>query len=209
MYQQLRPSRSTMQISIDLAIVIPPSRRKRNPPPDSPGIPARDLYLGRQHRAMVSTVDALRQARPDLTVALYIVSSHYGLLAEHDPVLPYADLLGSSPGQWRATGARLRLHEQLCRPLHEARFVLYCLSAAYLTAALAPPAGPGTALYLTAPGSLSHATASVIPAGRHEARMLGVSERAVRAQVLQGLCATIAQYGIDALASRVKEQASF
>jgi hypothetical protein len=186
--------------------VIPPSRRKRELPPDSPGLPARDLYIGRQHRAMVSTIDALRQARPDISIALYIVSSRHGLLAEHDVVLPYAGALGSSPREWRAPGDHLHLHEQLCRPLYEARYVLYCLSAAYLTAARAPFEGPGIALYLAAPNALPHADITLIPAGRHEARALGVGERDIRAYILQKLCATIAREGIRALVSRASEQ---
>lgn len=199
---------TTAKSPIDLAVVIPPSRRKRDLPPDGLGIAARDLYLGRQHRAMVSTIDALRQARPDISIALFIVSSRYGLLAEQDLVVPYTSILGSSPRQWRETGDRVHLHERLCQPLYEARYVLYCLSVAYLTAARAPFEGPGTAFYLTASGSLPPADITLIPAGRHEARTFGISERDIRARILRVLCATILQGGIEVLESRATKRVS-
>ncbi len=196
---------SAQQSLRDLAIVIPPSRRKRELPSDSPSIPARDLYLGRQHGAMVSSIDALRQARPDISIALYIVSSLHGLLTEHQLVVPYTGTLGFSPRQWHETGDHLHLHERLCQPLYEARYVLYCLSTAHLTAARAPFEGPGTAVYLAAPNALPHADVTLIPAGRHEARALGVSERDVRARVLRALCASIVEEGMRALELRVIE----
>jgi hypothetical protein len=153
---------------------------------------------------MVSSIDALRQARPDITIALYIVSSCYGLLAESDLVVPYTADLGTSTRKWHATGDRLNLYERLGHRLHEARYVVYCLSAAYLTAARAPFNGPGTAIYLAVPGFL-HDFTTVIAAGRREACALGISERMVRAAVLQQLCTGIARNGLASLAPRTMD----
>jgi hypothetical protein len=161
--------------------------------------PARDLYVGRQHRAMVSAIDSLRFARPDLTIGLHIVSAGYGLLGEHDVVVPYDAALGTTPTSWRAAGARLRLHADLCGSIAGARFTLVCLSAAYLSAAGAPFDCGGCPIYLAASSAQLGPSALVIPAGRAEARRFGVPEREVRAAVLRELCARIADSGLAPL----------
>lgn len=198
---------------IDIAVIIPCSKRKI-PCPISVAsseelavqaaslgrlapyaCAARDLYQGRQHRAMVQTIDTLRSDCPELAIDLRIVSAGYGLLREHDRVVPYDAALGATVGEYRASGARLGLHAALCQAIAPATFSLICLSAPYLIAAGAPfPCG--NPIYLAASTAPLGPSTIVVSAGRLEARKLGKPDREARAAILALVCGYIAPRGL-------------
>jgi len=204
----------------DLAIVIPCSKTKRTCPeaPASPdeledlrnppsrlrpySLPARNLYLGRQHRALVATVDAFRKRRPDLRTGLFIVSAGYGLLEEREPVVPYEAPLGQTRADWERRGQELGLPGQIASLGKRARHVIVTLSAAYLTAAQLPTPELTNFVYLAGTDfATRHPTARFVLAGREQARRYRKAERDVRAVVLERLLRTIACRGLEALSA--------
>ncbi len=51
--------------------------------------PAQDLYSGEQHVRLMRGIEALRAARPDVTVGLRILSAGYGLIEGERKIAPY------------------------------------------------------------------------------------------------------------------------
>lgn len=196
-----------MAFDFDLAVVVPCSKTKRHCP-----IPlatadelkadrcaaharlaafstaARDLYVGRQHRAMVRAVDGFRSARPELRVGLFVVSAGYGLLGENERIVPYEAQLGSNQRAWRDWGVSLGLPTTVAALADRAGEIVFALSAAYMTAAGLPSARLPDAIYLAGADFTSkHPDAYFVLAGRSEARRFGRAERDVRAVVLDQL----------------------
>jgi hypothetical protein len=205
-----------MTLRADVTVVIPCSKTKRRCPEPAASIEelgrcrfgdasrleafaveARELYLGRQHRQMVRAVDALRHARPGFRVKLAIVSAGYGLLAEHDPVIPYEAALGGSRRAQAERGRQLGLPGAVRQLAEISDCTVFALSAAYL-AACGLPDPTLEAVYL-AGASTEALGCATISSGRREARDLGRSEREVRGYVLSLLLEDIARRGMATL----------
>jgi hypothetical protein len=188
----------------DLAVVIPCSKAKRRLPlaEHSRGrldaVPARELYLGRQHRAMVCAVDEFRSVRRDLVVHLHIVSAGHGLLAEDDRLGPYEATLGGSRTDQLARGAQLGLPGAVRVLSGSARYFIVALSSAYLAACQLPSPALTNAVYV-AGAALKTTGAPVIAAGRVEARRFGKAERDIRGHVLGLLLKDVGRRGLIAL----------
>lgn len=187
----------------DIGILIGCSKAKRvqgNGKAVGSEVPARELYLGRQHRAMVRSVDAFRTARPDLRTGLFIVSAEHGILAEYDSVAPYDTTLGSTRGEWQSSGERLGLPRLAKCLAPRARGWIVALSKSYLIASSLPSPALQHAVYLVgaevAEQSLGFAC---ILAGRKEARLFRTSEREIRAVVLELLLEQVAREPAGAL----------
>lgn len=202
----------------DLTIVIPCSKTKRLCPQPAASaeeltrgrfgyddrlapfaVEARELYLGRQHRAMVRAVDTLRTARPDFRVELAIISAGYGLLDEHDRVVSYEAALGASLRTQVERGRALGLPNAVRELAAGTACTVFALSAAYLAACALPDARIANVIYLAGSDAESAATATV-SSGRREARHFGKAEREIRGYVLGLFLDDVAARGIDALA---------
>jgi hypothetical protein len=162
-------------------------------------IPARELYLGRQHRTMVRAVDSLRMARPDLGVQMFIVSAGYGLLSETELVVPYEAHLGTTRAQWIDRGTQLRLHDQLTALRDISLTQVFGLSVAYLEAAKLPSDSLPNAIYLAGAAFARKHTGTFLLAGREQARQSRCAEREVRGLVLSRLLESVALRGLGVL----------
>jgi hypothetical protein len=179
----------------DVAALIPPARLPEH------ACAARDLYRGRQFRAMVRAVDQLTIERPDIEITLHIVSAGHGLLASADPVVPYEATLGSGRRDWVERGRQLDLPDRLKDLLKSVDAAVIALSEAYLAACDLPHRWPTKArvLYLSPRATGREAVTSVVWSGRREARALGSSERDIRGRLLSAVLGRIATGGIPVL----------
>jgi hypothetical protein len=201
-----------------LAVIVPCSKRKaasadpaatvvalagHSPPQRQPERvwPARDLYRGRQFRAMVRAVDKLSIDRPDIEISLHIVSAGHGLLASSDMVAPYEATLGSARRDWIERGRQLELPDRLKDLLVSVDGAVIALSEAYLTSCELPHRWSTIAplVYLTPRTTRSMPGTSIVWSGRREARALGSSEREIRSPLLSALLGRIATEGMPAL----------
>jgi hypothetical protein len=203
----------------DLAVVIPCSKTKRACPlppatldelfPDSRlarerlaafGVPARELYLGRQHREMVRAVDSLRTDRSDLRIGLFIVSAGYGVLPENDLIVPYEASIGTTRAQWAARGELLGVPGRIAEVVRVSKETVFGLSAAYLVAGGLPSPNFSTATYLAGQDvAAKYPTASFVLAGRAQAKSFGRAERDIRGLILSLLLRSIAERGVEVL----------
>jgi hypothetical protein len=200
-----------------LAVIVPCSKRKassadqtsperaptkRTPPrrQQERAWPARDLYRGRQFRAMVRAVDQLSIDRPDIDVTLHIVSAGHGLLRSADKVAPYEATLGSARRDWVERGRQLELPDRMKDLLACVDSAVIALSEAYLAACDLPQSSANARLlYLSPRTARTVPGMSVVWSGRREARALRSSEREIRGRLLAAVLARIATEGLPAL----------
>lgn len=195
----------------DIAFVLPCSKSKerlRHGPAsetlETEGVvpdrwPARDLYRGRQYRAMLRSIDWFRTSRPDLSIGLFIVSAGHGLLSESDLIAPYDAELGTRECHWLQRGEQLGLPKAVDELATRARTVVFALSRAYLTACRLPSDAQRNAIFLAGRAfAAQHEGFHFVLAGRAQARALGKAERDVRAVVLDSLLQSWATDGMGA-----------
>lgn len=186
--------------AFDIAFVLPCSKSKEGlrhgPASDTlptEGVipdqwPARDLYRGRQYRAMLQSIDRFRSLRPDLSIGLFIVSAGHGLLSESDLIAPYDAELGTRERHWLQRGELLGLPKAIDELATRARTVVFALSRAYLTACRLPSDAHRNAIFLAGKAfAAQHEGFHFVLAGRAEARAMGKAERDVRAVMLDSL----------------------
>lgn len=182
----------------DIAFVLPCSKSKERATPDR--WPARDLYRGRQYRAMLRSIDWFRTLRPDLSVGVFIVSAEHGLLSESDPIAPYEAELGARERDWLQRGECLGLPTAIDELARRARAVVFALGRAYLTACRLPSDAHRDSIFLAgAAFAAQHEGFHFVLAGRAQARALGKSERDVRAVVLDSLLRSLAKDEMGAI----------
>ena len=143
-------------------------------------LPAREQYSGRQHRAVVRSVDRLRAA--GATVDLVIVSAGYGIVDEHQSIVPYdARFAGLSKTVSLRRARQLGTNAALRTRLPAYDVALFLLSDAYLSAIEAPFAAAPLELYLASSHCTLHGTGVVhIPVGVEAARRLGDASRTAK-----------------------------
>ena len=116
--------------------------------------PAAQMYRGNGHLHLMNGVTDLRHTFGQGIVDVYIISPGYGLLNEHDPIVPYNytfEVQGQETIQQRSR--RLRIHEKIECLLSSYDLVFFLLSAHYITACLLPFSVPNsTQIFLVAPG---------------------------------------------------------
>jgi hypothetical protein len=160
-------------------------------------VPAAELYGGAHHSTVKGAVCRLRRLLPRTRVDVAIVSAGYGVLGEHDPVIPYeATFAGLPRGEAVRRGRELGIRPELARRLATAEVALFLLGEDYLAAIEAPLASAPTELYLaSAAAHLDGPGVIKVPAGRVEARRLGVAPRMVKAALFARFVEAVADDG--------------
>lgn len=166
-------------------------------------VAAKDLYRGRQFRAMATAVDQLLIERPEIELSLHVVSAGYGLLASGDPVVPYEATLGCARRDWIERGRELELPDRMKDLITSVDAAIIALGEAYLVACGLPHewSTDASVLYLSPKLTPVASGTAVVWAGRREARALKASERDVRGRLLSGLLGRIGAAGMPALES--------
>jgi hypothetical protein len=166
--------------------------------------PARDLYTGRHHLAVLRVVDRLRTSWPYARCDIVIISAGYGVLHENDPVIPYDATFEGLPAavahvRAETLGIRRRLMERLARY----DLAVFLLSKAYLEPLTPPLAGAPQELYFAASMFALHGEGVLqVPAGVPEARALKVSPRMVKAALLERFVEAAVTEGLPAAVGR-------
>jgi hypothetical protein len=148
---------------------------------------ARDLYRGRHHLSVVEDIRRLREAIPEGTFRLSIVSAGYGLLDEFDWVVPY-DVTFSSMRRSgaRARAERLGIRVALAERAAQHDVALFLLSREYLDAIDAPLGAAASEVYFAPPEPhLSGRGVVHVCAGRDEAIRLRSNTRMVKAALFR------------------------
>lgn len=191
-----------------IVVVTTCSARKRCQLPDAPGfdeladdqrrasafrrfahlaMPARDLYTGQHHQSVMRTVERLRQAWPSTRVEVIVVSAGYGVIDESDLIIPYdASFAGLAPTIARERARRLGIRQRLQSRLGDHEAALLLLSEVYLSVLDPPLMQARCEIYFASPMvGLAGAGVVHVPAGRDEARRLGIAPRMVRASLFE------------------------
>ena len=191
-----------------VVVVTPCSARKFYQPADAPGfrdltnagprraalarlshlaLPAREMYTGQHHRAVLRAVDRLRHTWPLMRVDLVIISAGYGVLSERDMIIPYDATfagLGSGVARERAQQLGIRSGLETVLAQHEVGVIL--LSEAYLSIIDPPLRRAQSEMYFASPVvSVAGPAVVHVSAGRDEARRLRIAPRMVRAALFE------------------------
>jgi hypothetical protein len=161
--------------------------------------PARELYSGRAYLRSLTAVDRFAERRPDLPIALHIASAGYGIVDEHELLVPYEAVMGSGVRQWTARGQVLSMPQHVLSLIESCDLTIIALSQPYFTAAavatIEPTNGSGVVIGVgQAPRSSRLRT---VIASRPQSRGFGTTEREVASFVLRHLLDQIATHGLD------------
>jgi len=191
-----------------LLVVTPCSARKRYRLPDEPlfedlvnaqrrseafgrfgdlALAAREMYTGQHHRFVLRTVDQLRHAWSGTPIDIVIVSAGFGLVEEHERIIPYsATFAGLPPPVAMERAQRLQIGPVLGRRLADYEAAVLLLSGTYLAVLEPPLRAAGLEVYFAPPAfQLAGDGVLHIRAGVTESRALGVAPRAVRAALFE------------------------
>lgn len=151
------------------------------------GLPAREMYVGQHHRAVLGAVDRLRRAWPTARIDVAIVSAGYGLIDEREFVVPYnATFAGLAMPVAMERARRLGIRSALKHRLADFEVGVFLLSERYLAVLEPPFEGAPQELYFAPPGRrLAGKGVLHIAAGSRESRALGVAPRMVKAALFQ------------------------
>ena len=162
-----------------------PESANLSDPPRSELIPARQLYQGAHHKSVIASIDRLRSHFSYNRIEVMIVSAGYGLVAEWDGISNYDVSFDRMSKQESIDLARkLEIRSQLSETLKEYKYVLFLLSAKYLSAVEAPFGVAEKEIYL-ASGTFNSDmdNVSIARAGVSEAKLLGVAPRMAKAEL--------------------------
>lgn len=100
------------------------------------GLPASEMYTGQQHLRLIRGVEMLRGASGNgTTFDLKILSAGYGLLDEHQPILPYeATFTGMKAKALRQWADKLNIPGQVKNAVQDYDLTLFLLGETYLRA---------------------------------------------------------------------------
>ncbi len=160
-------------------------------------LPAADLYGGAHHLAVMAAVKRLRQWLPQTRIGVAIVSAGYGVVGEHDLIVPYeATFAGLSRSEIARRSAQLGVRAALARRLEGCELAVFLLSEDYLAAVDAPITAATSEVYLTSAASRLDAQGVIhVPAGRNESRLLRVGPRMVKAVIFSRFVDAVAALG--------------
>jgi hypothetical protein len=192
------------------------SARKRLRPPDAPSfeelmdparrpaalermaplaLPASQMYTGAHHVSVMRSLSRLRAAWPARRIDLAIVSAGYGVLDEHQLIVPYEASFSGLPRVLAVYLAqRLAIAEQLRRRLANYEVCVVLLGGTYLTLAGPPLRADRQDVYFAAADvpldSVVHVRAGVL-----QAKAMGVAPRMARAALFSRFVDVAAEFG--------------
>jgi Queuine tRNA-ribosyltransferase len=101
--------------------------------------PAWQMYTGAQHLRLMEGLRSLRQAYPDLTIDLKIVSAGYGLIDEDQAIVPYEVTFNGMKGaEIDAWAVVLNIHDVLEKTVQDYDLIFVLLGDNYLRAVKLP-----------------------------------------------------------------------
>ena len=163
-------------------------------------LPAWRMYSGQQHKQLMAGVRVLRAA--GVEVLLSIVSAGYGLLSEHELILPYEVTFAEmSKGSARAWSQQLRIAEAVRQVVLQHSLVVFLLGERYLDSIKPPllPAEHQRFIFLTRPSSvatLSSERVTAVPAGKAEASRWGAGLIALKGRMFRLFSTGLAEMGV-------------
>ena len=173
-------------------------------------LPAREMYIGQHHRSILDSIDRLRHELPGTLFQLAIVSAGYGLLDETTPIVPYdATFNGVAKKEALSHSHQLGIRRNLEERLSVVDVGLFVLGNTYLEAIEAPIVRAPMEVYFRARGRFQESDRAIsVPAGRAEARLLGVAPRIVGAVVFQRFVDRVLQVGWAGAVDRLPHDGS-
>jgi len=154
-------------------------------------LPAAQLYTGPQHLKMMSGVQTLRQCFGEGACEVNIISAGYGLVSEHQKLVPYeVTFSGQKPREILASAEKLGIPSRLRKAVEGYALVAFLLGKDYLFSTQSPlqPSSGQRFLYFVAEDSVVIAQAehtTAILAGKSEARKYGASTLSLKGRMFQ------------------------
>jgi hypothetical protein len=141
-------------------------------------MPAVDMYTGQQHVFLRRGLERLRQPGSPIMTHLRIISAGYGLLDEHDLIVPYEVTFNDmSTAERRHWSQHLKIAQHVRSALAEAQIVAFLLGARYLDAILPLQPLPGQRFLFFASEHeerrLAEPGVTVVPAGSRQVSFFG------------------------------------
>jgi hypothetical protein len=160
-------------------------------------LPARDMYTGQHHRSVLRNVDRLRRELPDVNCKVVIVSAGFGVLDETSLIVPYEATFSGLRRQDAISRAhQLSIRKELEERLSVADIGIFMLGNAYLEAIEAPINQAPLEVYIRSVVKVETSDRVMnVPAGRAEARLLGVAPRMVAAAMFDCFVDAVLQGG--------------
>ena len=158
-------------------------------------LPARELYVGWQHRYMMNGVDAIRHRFGESACTVKIISAGYGLVDEEQPLVPYEATFRSKPPKWiQQRSETLGIPRAVRKAVIGHDLVLFLLGKEYLSS-IHPPLSPEVNqrfIFFTSKVELPfHPNSTLVPAGRKETRF-GAGFMSLKGKMVErlasGLC---------------------
>lgn len=165
---------------------------------------AAEMYTGLQHRYLMEGLEQVREIHGQAVADLHIISAGYGLLSEHDVIVPYNMTFQILPKKEILTRSnKLQLHERVETLIADYKLVFFLLGKEYVQALQLPfqVTEMVTQIFLLGdtykdliPDSQN---THFVPAGRDLARTLGVMGVALKGFVFRKLCLTACREGFQ------------
>ena len=162
-------------------------------------IPAAQLYSGPQHIKMMRGVRELRSHFGEKCCGVQIISAGYGLVSEHQPLVPYeVTFSGRKPGVVMREAERLQIATRLRLSLESFPLVVFLLGKEYLYSTH-PPLQPHSGqrfLYFASEDSrelVATEGATIALSGKDQARIYGASTLSLKGRQFELLAQGIVQ----------------
>lgn len=158
-------------------------------------IPAKDLYIGWQHRYMMKGVRAIRERFGAPACCVKIISAGFGLVDEDQPLVPYeATFQKQSPNWIRARAEALGIPNAVRNACLSQHLVVFLLGKKYLwsiSLPIAPEINQRLVFFTSNLEFQFHPDSVIVPAGRNETRF-GAGLVALKGKMFErfaaGLC---------------------
>lgn len=153
-------------------------------------MPAVDMYTGQQHVFLRRGLEHLRQPGSPIITHLRIISAGYGLLDEHDTIVPYEVTFNDmSAAERRHWSQHLKIAQHMRNALGEAQIVAFLLGARYLDAILPLQRLPGQRFLFFASEHeerrLAGPGVTVVPAGPKQASIFGAGLTSLKGRMFE------------------------
>ena len=166
--------------------------------------PAAEMYTGAQHTLLMEGLKQVWKVYGKQPIDLAIISAKYGLLSEHDVIVPYnVTFQGLKKKEILARSDRLQLHERTKALIERYDLIFFLLGKEYIQALRLPfeISATVTQIFLLGTGYRKLIPDSpnthFVPVGSDLARELGVMGIALKGHVFKQLCRVVCRDGFQ------------
>ena len=178
-------------------------------------LPAVEMYTGQQHVRLLRGLQSLKEACPDISFDLKILSAGYGLLDESTPIVPYEmTFQGMKSGVIHEWAEFLKIPTEVQATLAEYDLNLILLGKEYLQAISFPPSWNSnrTIIFLAGKGSFKHLPSGpsvhVITLANTDAKRLGAGLVALKGRTVELLGEHVRQVGANFIKELIQQPAT-